>query len=1152
MAVIASLVYPAVVMYLLTTSEDSPALSPLCHERHRIPANQTASCVVGARTPTNIWDVARKSLGDIMGETRVQRTDELYVVHDLRLLWDETPNLEVVPSPQNTQNIASARMEQLVITTDAVRTGDGSPYGMLEPPTLLAAHNLQRAIEKRMYLNDVQCIQMNERCLVLSPLSFWPQADDVYNDWHPAKSYTGNPTRAIVTPPTGPSLENSSVPLLYSTTLASRWPYLPIFSRAEFLVMTFFLSDDQEVHEKWIQLVHEVAQEHNSSATRAYSVGRGETFLRVCMQVLTQFKPQHLTVRPTLNVSVVAGGYIMLLLFIFRGLVQMRRLHSRFGIAFTGSVQLLLDLIMSLSVCALLGIRLTAVPWSILPFIIVVVGSESMLFMIRTITNTPLTLTVHARIAYGLSQVFGPITLTALSDIVLLVLLASTIRIPAVLQFCSFAICTLIVDYFMQMTFFVTVLSIDMQRLELAEILFQAPNEPDAPVPEKKNTAFFDEPYRPRSAISYVVRGLGLVWHTRSARSLQMSFLATTVLTPVLYLASSDRISQFLAWLLSKPLPDDQNGLATLTQALKDNIYGPFWTSINPQNAPLVRILVEPWTLISLPQAYLPQDIHHQPGPWLERLFFYRQGATLFLIFLFVVFPISGTMLIMSIVLKYLRKDADLLEVQQEKSDGTDAGLSALLPRSKPDDTNKFCVNVEVQTDAMHLAPIHLVASCEDWVASVDICNSLRVVSEDYVNIQPLAAVRKSAHTQPDGSRILCMDLHRASSNSMYLCIGQDSGRLSVIRVPTWQLVLDVTQGPEERLTAVQQVFWAHGVMISMHHDGYYIAWPDLDRFELNHEEVPKGYVISSPATRSILWTTLAITGDANVYGGVSTEKDLSVVRFVQDHSAAATGNGKVGVSKETIAEVHAPDVCRCALLLPTEVDDVPESLAGINASNIKHLLPPKSNASTHRSWWLIAGDQNGALHLWLNMESKPTASLILKNSGGDGAIRRIQRVAGTSTAPLLLITTANWIWFVAVNALAPHLVLLNSLKNDRGIADILPSPSDQPMWVLGVRRILPTRPVSETARWELWRMRLPTMDNSATSSAFPVLEPLALPLEQLVVSSLDARLADASAEPPSRRPLLSARLQQMKRVDKMPAEWVVPFGSCLVNIISS
>lgn len=99
---------------------------------------------------------------------------------------------------------------------------------------------------------------------------------------------------------------------------------------------------------------------------------------------------------------------------------------------------------------------------------IVVVGSENMFALTNAIVNTPLSLTVPARIAQGLSKVGVSITVTVLSDILLLSIITSVIGVRAVREFCIFAICSLVMDYFMQMTFFVTVLSIDMQRLEVS------------------------------------------------------------------------------------------------------------------------------------------------------------------------------------------------------------------------------------------------------------------------------------------------------------------------------------------------------------------------------------------------------------------------------------------------------------------------------------------------------------------------------------------------------------------------------------------------------------------------------------------------------------------------------------------------------------
>lgn len=69
------------------------------------------------------------------------------------------------------------------------------------------------------------------------------------------------------------------------------------------------------------------------------------------------------------------------------------KVHSRFGLAFTGIVQLCCSAVMSFSVLALLGWNgwgwstgmETALPTYVLPFVIVVVGAENM----STLVSTP-------------------------------------------------------------------------------------------------------------------------------------------------------------------------------------------------------------------------------------------------------------------------------------------------------------------------------------------------------------------------------------------------------------------------------------------------------------------------------------------------------------------------------------------------------------------------------------------------------------------------------------------------------------------------------------------------------------------------------------------------------------------------------------------
>ena len=64
----------------------------------------------------------------------------------------------------------------------------------------------------------------------------------------------------------------------------------------------------------------------------------------------------------------------------------MDMVHSRIGLAFTGLVEIVVSTITSVSVCALVGFRVTMVPWELLPIILVFIGVENMASIVRELS----------------------------------------------------------------------------------------------------------------------------------------------------------------------------------------------------------------------------------------------------------------------------------------------------------------------------------------------------------------------------------------------------------------------------------------------------------------------------------------------------------------------------------------------------------------------------------------------------------------------------------------------------------------------------------------------------------------------------------------------------------------------------------------------
>lgn len=105
------------------------------------------------------------------------------------------------------------------------------------------------------------------------------------------------------------------------------------------------------------------------------------------------------TVEPTLSPSPSKFVYLLYLaLFSVLGhqISNASKVHSRFGLAFTGCVQLCCSSVMSFSILALLGwngwgvsMEPTTLPTYILPFVVTVVGAENMSTLVSY--QTPLT-----------------------------------------------------------------------------------------------------------------------------------------------------------------------------------------------------------------------------------------------------------------------------------------------------------------------------------------------------------------------------------------------------------------------------------------------------------------------------------------------------------------------------------------------------------------------------------------------------------------------------------------------------------------------------------------------------------------------------------------------------------------------------------------
>ncbi|SNX84285.1 related to Sterol regulatory element binding protein cleavage-activating protein [Melanopsichium pennsylvanicum] len=835
---------------------------------------------------------------------------------DLRMIWDDARDLRAIDVSdaqallnQQALQIPSAteathtfsrprcqaiRVEHVFVTTDDVMAGRGPRFGVLEKRILHSALQLQKSVETELqnYADHdtatglLACVQARSSfpgrpasvdqgtyaesdaaCLTLSPLEYWNMdAQTILDDDEPAQFVSQsflNKTRL-------------GSPISYSTTLAGKWHLFKRLPRAEFLAFTFFLREDpaqacsdgrlppskdadryQANHNSWHELLNRV------TGGQVRLIASPEN---ISHSLVLQFAPDtHSSKRRPKHIFLLTA-YAFVIIYISRGLIKLRKVHSRFGLAFTGTTQLLISMVMSVSICALLGIRLALVPWELLPFVIVVVGSENMFSLTKAIVDTPLSLTVSSRIAHGLGKVGVPITLTTLADILLLLVIALFIGVRAVREFCIFAIFSLIMDWFLQMTFFITVLSIDMQRLELADLLTQGTR-----LSRKQDSAMqaHDGPNGTNGSADYmdgetstdgqgrignarlqvrsgniVIAALSKMWKARTARTASLTLILVYMGGLYLYYGTgfpSQQQSNFVLpadWDTVRTAPTSESTFDPLGHLdTKSQPFLPWWTSspsadlwtsLNPLGAQELRINVEPWTILSLrssSEGGVPPSTATFAG-W--ALFRPRIRAVVWFAKL-VVLPISGTTALLWMLLLYLLKDTELLDAQRDKSEAEPlegangsavaSALSSLKPRT-------------TILATAHPCDVEFLVHDGDLAASIDNGGGLRVWKyesggEDAERRSSINKARTGLPSEQCAVAALAL-----SAEARWLAVGHASGRVTFISTDTLEAIWDhlpadsasaitfLTLQPHESMHTLESA-----TVLSAHRDGTIHIW---------------------------------------------------------------------------------------------------------------------------------------------------------------------------------------------------------------------------------------------------------------------------------------------------------------------------------------
>eukprot|EP01080_Neovahlkampfia_damariscottae_P003800 gene3800-6961_t len=163
------------------------------------------------------------------------------------------------------------------------------------------------------------------------------------------------------------------------------------------------------------------------------------------------------------DIITVLISYLVMFAYVSLSLGQLHFIKSKFFMSLAGILLVTLSVFASLGICSLLGVKATLIIGQVIPFLILAIGVDNMYILSNTLEATDKKLPIHERVGETLKSVGTSITLAASSEF-LAFMLGSLTNMPAVQAFCLYAGMAIIVNYFLQMTAFISLLAIDMNR----------------------------------------------------------------------------------------------------------------------------------------------------------------------------------------------------------------------------------------------------------------------------------------------------------------------------------------------------------------------------------------------------------------------------------------------------------------------------------------------------------------------------------------------------------------------------------------------------------------------------------------------------------------------------------------------------------------
>lgn len=295
-------------------------------------------------------------------------------------------------------------------------------------------------------------------CLIESPLEYWQSSRQKLNTY-------GNPEewiRHCVQSPLSTDCMSSVGSPVEAVTVFGGFVDGNYFT-SQVIVITFLLNNypwQLAAYRAWETKFLDIAAKQRTYFTVAYSAERS---------VQDEISREGAT-----DVPVVVISYLIMFLYVslalgqfypFPSSWQFLFVRSRFSLGLAGVLIVLSSIIISIGINSYAGIKATLIISEVIPFLVLAIGVDNIFILVDTLEKFDKSLPIDKRMGMVLAEVGTSITIASLSES-LAFLLGALTKMPAVQAFALYASGAIFFDFLLQITCFVSLLSLDSLRSE--------------------------------------------------------------------------------------------------------------------------------------------------------------------------------------------------------------------------------------------------------------------------------------------------------------------------------------------------------------------------------------------------------------------------------------------------------------------------------------------------------------------------------------------------------------------------------------------------------------------------------------------------------------------------------------------------------------